>query len=200
MPNNLAKPIALRAIDLSKELGALLFGKFTLSSGLESTYYFDGRLLTLSPEGANLVANALLPLVRASGAEAVGGPTLGADPMVASVAMLSYMDGGEPISGFIVRKDSKEHGMGKIIEGPLPTKAKVAIVDDACSLGGSLLHATKAAEAAGCEVVLVAAILDRHQGGSKQFLEEGYNFQAILEADSEGNIVPTKAFEAKERN
>ena len=89
MPNNLAKPIALRAIDLSKELGALLFGKFTLSSGLESTYYFDGRLLTLSPEGANLVANALLPLVRASGAEAVGGPTLGADPMVASVAMLS---------------------------------------------------------------------------------------------------------------
>lgn len=195
MSDNTPKAIAFRAIELSKELGALLFGKFTLSSGLESSYYFDGRLLTLSPEGANLVAKALLPLVRASGAEAVGGPTLGADPIVASIAMLSYVDGGAPIPGFIVRKDSKEHGMGKIIEGPLPTNARVAIVDDACSLGGSLLHATRAAEASGCEVVLIAAILDRHQGGSEQFLEDGYNFQAILEADSEGNIVPAKAAE-----
>jgi orotate phosphoribosyltransferase len=186
--------LAQRTLELCKELGALSFGKFTLSSGLESTYYFDGRLLTLSPEGATVVAQALLPLVRASGAEAVGGPTLGADPMVASIAMLSHQDGGMPVPAFIVRKGSKDHGMGKLIEGPLPLKAKVAIVDDACSVGGSLLHAVRAAEDAGCEVVLVAAILDRHQGGSKQFLAEGYSFKAILEADEAGNIAPTAEF------
>jgi orotate phosphoribosyltransferase len=186
--------LAQRIFELCKQLGALSFGKFTLSSGLESSYYFDGRLLTLSPEGATVVAQSLLPLVRASGADAVGGPTLGADPMVASIALLSYQDNGVAIPAFIVRKGSKDHGMGKLIEGPLPPKAKVAIVDDACSVGGSLLHAVRAAEEAGCEVVLVAAILDRHQGGSKQFLTEGYNFTAILEADDDGNIAPTAKF------
>ena len=177
-------------LEAAEEQGALLFGEFTLSSGQKSTFYFDGRLLTLSPKGADLVARALLPMVRESGAEFVGGPTLGADPMVTAIAMLSHQDGGRAVPAFIVRKEGKEHGTGKIIEGPLTPGARVAIVDDACSMGGSLLHAVRAAEEAGCSVVLVAAILDRHQGGSDQFRREGYEFRALLEADAQGRIAP----------
>jgi len=135
---------AKRMLELSLELGALRFGTFTLSSGQTSTYYFDGRLLSLSPEGASLIARVLLPMVRESGAEAVGGPTLGADPMVAAIALLSYQDGGRPIPAFIVRKQTKEHGLEQLIEGPLPRRARVAIVDDACSTGESLRHAVRA--------------------------------------------------------
>ncbi len=182
--------LAHRVLELARELGALQFGEFTLSSGLSSSYYFDGRLLTLSPEGADLVARALLPLVRERGADAVGGPTLAADPMVGALAMLSHQDGGPPVPGFIVRKESKEHGTGKLIEGPLTPKAKVAIVDDTCSTGGSLFHAVGAAEAAGCTVVLVAVVLDRHQGGSERLIADGYRFHALLEADADGNITP----------
>ena len=188
----MSRPQAKRILGLAKELGALLFGEFTLSSGQTSSYYFDGRLLTLSPEGADLVARALLSIVRESGADAVGGPTLAADPIVASVAMLSHLDGGSPVPGFIVRKESKEHGTGRLIEGPLPPKAKVAIVDDTCSTGGSLVHAVRAAEQAGCTVVLVASVLDRHQGGSERLIAEGYTFRALLEADASGNIAPVE--------
>ena len=168
--------------------GALAFGDFVLASGQRSAYYFDGRMLTLSARGAEMVARALLPFVRASGAEAVGGPTLGADPIVTAVALLSAQDGGPPIDAFIVRKQEKDHGTGKTIEGPLASGAKVAIVDDACSTGGSLIYAVEAAETAGHEVALVACILDRGQGGGDYFRERGYPFTALLIADSAGNI------------
>lgn len=170
------------------QIGALAIGDFVLSSGQHSTYYFDGRLLTLSPHGAVLVAEALLPAVRASGADGVGGPTLGADPMVSAMAMLSAQDGGRTMPAFVVRKGEKDHGTGRLIEGPLADGVKVAIVDDTCSTGGSLFHAIEAAEAAGHEVVLVACILDRHQGGSEELLRRGYRFHTILEADTDGNI------------
>ena len=170
--------------------GALLYGDFTLTSGEKSTYYWDGRVLSLTPEGAALVAKALLPLVRASGATAVGGPAVGAVAMVAAIAMLSGQDGGEPVPGFFVRAGAREHGTGKLIEGPLAPASRVAIVDDACSTGGSLYHAIKAAEEAGHTVVLVATVLDRHQGGSDKLRADGYAFQALLESDAEGNVAP----------
>ncbi len=183
-----ATALADQVLEAAKARYALLFGEFKLSAGGTSKYYFDGRLLTLSPEGANLVARTLLPVIRASGADAVGGPTLGADPMVTAIAMLSGQDGGRPISGFIVRKEPKDHGMGRMIEGPLLPKSKVAIVDDACSTAASLYHAIHAAEAEGHEVVLVACILDRNQGGRERLLKDGYRFHAILEGDAEGNV------------
>jgi len=172
----------------AQEVGALMFGEFTLASGQRSSYYFDGRLLTLSPIGLRLVGEALLPVVRAAGAEAVGGPTLGADPMVSAVALLSAQDGGRLMPAFIVRKGEKGHGTGKLIEGPLPAGSRVVIVDDACSTGASLFHAIEAAEAAGHQVVLVASILDRHQGGSEELARRGYRFHTILESDAEGNV------------
>ena len=174
----------------AEELGALLFGEFALASGQTSSYYFDGRLLTLSPKGGNLAAQALLPAVREAGAEAVGGPAVGAVPLVAAVTMLSGQDGGAPVSGFFVRKEAKDHGAGKAIEGPLPPGARVAVVDDVCSTAGSLYMAIEAAEAAGHEVVLVACILDRGQGGADRLRADGYRFHAVLAADAEGRVSP----------
>ena len=176
---------------LAKEKGALTFGEFNLSAGGTSPYYFDGRIVTLDPKGAHHVASAFLPMLRECGAKAIAGPTLGADPIVAAVALMSYQDGGAEIPGLIVRKEAKEHGGMRSIEGPLANGAAVAVVDDACSTGGSLFHAIQAVEDAGCEVVKVLAIIDRHQGGSAELRRRGYDFYALLEADAEGNIRPT---------
>ena len=173
--------LKVRLLELALERGALKYGEFTLTSGQKSSYYFDGRLLSLDPEGAYLVSRCLLPLVWEAGAQAVGGPTLGADPMVAAIALTSHIE-GKPVPAFIVRKEAKGHGTGQRIEGPLTPGTRVAIVDDACTTGGSLLHAIQAAEAAGCQVVKVLAILDRHQGGSEELKRRGYDFTALLEA------------------
>ena len=140
---------AARLLELATQIGALTYGDYTLSWGGKSRFYFDGRLLTLEPEGAYIIGQVLLPYVTGAGATAVGGPTLGADPMVAAIAMTSHM-AGQHISGFIVRKETKGHGTGKLIEGPLTPGSRVAIVDDTCSTGGSLFQTIAAAEDAGC--------------------------------------------------
>ncbi|MQG32964.1 MAG: orotate phosphoribosyltransferase [SAR202 cluster bacterium] len=178
-----------RLLDLALERGAIKYGDFTLTSGKKSSYYFDGRLLSLDPEGSTLIAKALLPLIQQAGAEAIGGTTLGADPIVASVAVISHLDGGS-IPAFIVRKESKGHGMKQNIEGPLPPGSKVAIVDDVCTTGGSLFHAIEAAEEAGCTVVKVVSVLDRNEGGSEEMRKRGYDFAALLAATAEGKIEP----------
>ena len=188
--------MAARLLELAEERGAIRYGDFTLSSGRKSAYYFDGRLLSLDPEGAHLLGNALLRILSDAGVEAIGGPTLGADPIVAAVAMASWQSvsgsasGGHVLPAFIVRKEAKEHGTGQLIEGPLPTAGtSVAIVDDACTTGGSLFHAIDAAEAAGCQVGLVAAILDRNEGGSEAIRARGYRFAALLTAGADGRII-----------
>ena len=184
MPN-----IADRLLQLALDLGALRYGDYTLTSGKKSNYYFDGRLLSLHPEGAYLASQALLPLVRAAGAEAIGGPTLGADPIVAAVSLVSHLEeDGAPVPAFIVRKEAKEHGMGNAVEGHLAEGSRVAVVDDTCTTGGSLFQAIAAAEAAGCTVVKVLAILDRREGGSEEIRRRGYDFASLLVANSAGEI------------
>lgn len=178
-------------LELAKKKGALMFGEFKLSAGGTSSYYFDGRLITLDPEGANLICEAFMPVLVECGAEALAGPTLGADPIVSSVAALSYRE-GHPIPGLIVRKEAKSHGGKRSIEGPLVNGARVAVVDDTCSTGASLFLAIDAVEAAGCRVVKVLSILDRRQGGSDELRRRGYDFFTILEADAEGNVAPAK--------
>ena len=179
-----------RLLELALESGAIKYGDFTLSSGKKSSYYFDGRLLSLDPEGTHLISQALLPILQEAGAEAVGGTTLGADPIVAAVALASHLEGA-PVRAFIVRKESKEHGTRQNIEGPLSAGSKVAIVDDVCTTGGSLFHAIEAAEGAGCTVVKVLAVLDRQEGGSEEMRRRGYDFASLLEATPEGMIKPT---------
>ena len=184
--------MAERLLELAVERGAIRYGDFTLSSGRKSSYYFDGRLLSLDPEGVFLIGNALLSTIGGlddAGIAAIGGPTLGADPIVAAVAMASWQQGA-PLPAFIVRKEAKEYGTAQLIEGPLPPGANVAIVDDACTTGGSLFHAIDAAEAAGCTVGLVLAVLDRNEGGSDAIRQRGYRFAALLTAGEDGRIRP----------
>jgi orotate phosphoribosyltransferase len=176
-----------RLLELAVERGAIKYGQFTLASGRSSSYYFDGRLLSLDPEGARLIAEAMLPGFRQARVAAVGGLTLGADPIVASIALVSGQE-GEGIPGFIVRKEVKTHGMGQSTEGPLRPGSRVAIVDDVCTSGGSLFQAIEAAELAGCTVVKVAAVLDRNEGGSAELARRGYPFVALLRATPEGRV------------
>ena len=180
-----------KIMEVAERTEALRFGKFQLSSGETSAYYFDGRLITLDPEGAYYVAKALLPLLIECGAEAIAGPTLGADPIVSSVAVMSYTQ-GHPITGLIVRKQAKGHGGERTIEGPLKPGSRVAVVDDACTSGASLLHAIDAVEEAGCEVVRVLCILDRREGGSDKIRRRGHDFVALLEADQDGVVTPVQ--------
>jgi orotate phosphoribosyltransferase len=175
---------------LAKEKGALMFGEFKLSAGGVSSYYFDGRILTLDPEGAYHVSKAIIPILEECDAEAIAGPTLGADPIVSSVAAISYLE-GHPIPGLIVRKEAKQHGGRRAIEGPLTKGAKVAVVDDTCTSGASLFLAIDALEASGCEVVKVISILDRREGGSDEIRRRGYDFIALLEANEMGEITAT---------
>ena len=175
-------------LQLALDRGALQYGDFTLTSGRRSNFYFDGRLLSLDPEGAYLIGQALLPLLRGAGANAVGGPTLGADPIVTAVALASRQQ-GDPIPAFIVRKEGKTHGTQQTIEGPLARGSRVAIVDDTCTTGGSLFQAIAAAEEAGCTVVKVVALLDRGEGGAEEIGRRGYDFSALLVATQEGNVV-----------
>ena len=184
-----------RLLELALERSAIRYGDFTLSSGRKSTYYFDGRLLSLDPEGAHLIGKAMLPLLSDAGVAAIGGPTLGADPIVAAVAMASWQQ-GTPLPAFIVRKEAKGHGTAQLIEGPLPPAgASVAIVDDACTTGSSLFHAIDAAEAAGCTVGQVMAVLDRNEGGSATIRQRGYRFVSLLTAGADGRIRPSGAKE-----
>jgi orotate phosphoribosyltransferase len=176
-----------RLLALSLERGAIRYGDFTLSSGRKSAYYFDGRLLSLDPEGAHLLGRALLPMLVETGVAAIGGPTLGADPIVTAVAAASWQQ-GTPLPAFIVRKEAKEHGTSQLIEGPLAVGSRVAIVDDTCTTGGSLLQAIEAAEGAGCRVVKVLALLDRREGGGEELQRRGYDFTALLGANSAGMI------------
>lgn len=178
------------------EQHALKYGNFTLSSGRPSKYYFDGRRVTLSPRGAYLVGKAFVDMVRESGAEAIGGLTLGADPVVTAIAIASGTDGGREIPAFIVRKEAKEHGTGgQIVAGYaadggeliVPGRA-VALVDDAVTTAGSILQAADAVEAAGCRVVLALTIVDRQEGGSEALTGRGFPFRALFRADSEGKL------------
>lgn len=176
-------------IEVAEKQGAISYGEFTLSSGGKSSYYFDGRLLSLDPEGADALGKALVPILVDAGVSAVGGPTLGADPIVTAVAIASWQR-GTPLPAFIVRKETKEHGTVRLIEGHIPQNETVAIVDDTCTTGASLLHAINAAKAAGCEVGLVLAVLDREEGGSEDIQRAGYRFEALLKAGPDGKIHP----------
>ena len=147
---------------------SLMFGDFTLASGKRSRFYFDSKKTTLRPEGAYLVAAEMLHLLSEEGIDAVaiGGLTLGADPIVCPIAALSHGTDA-PLRAFIVRKEAKGHGTTRQIEGDLEPNSRVVVVDDVVTTGGSTLKAIEAAQDAGHEVVAVLCIVDREQGGAQ---------------------------------
>ncbi len=186
------KALARRTLERAQELDALRFGDFTLTSGAKSSYYFDGRILTLDPEGADLVSEAFLAMAVAAGATGVGGPTVAAVPIAGALALRSRQ-AGTPMDGYFVRDAVKEHGARKQVEGAIKPGAKVVVFDDTVSTGGSLLVAMDAIQDFGCEVVAVLCVLDRHQGGSDEVRRRGVPFRAMLEADAEGNVAISDA-------
>jgi orotate phosphoribosyltransferase len=146
---------------------SLMFGDFTLASGKKSTFYFDSKRTTLLSDGAWLTAREILRVVREHRiqADAIGGLTLGADPIVCPVAALSHVEGPK-LRAFIVRKEAKEHGTGRQIEGNLPKGSRVIIVDDVVTTAGSTIKAIEAAEAEGHTVAAVICLVDREEGGA----------------------------------
>jgi orotate phosphoribosyltransferase len=141
----------------------------------------------LWPKGAYFIGKKIFDILKGTGVEVVGGMTMGADPMVTAVSVVSYLE-GKPIPAFIVRAEVKGHGTQKGIEGPQKKGSRVAIVDDVITTGGSVLRAIEAVEAEGCKVVTVVVLLDRHQGGSDEIRRRGYDFQALLSADASGEV------------
>jgi orotate phosphoribosyltransferase len=160
---------------------ALRLGSFTLASGRTSHYYIDGRRLSLSAEGAALIGNGVLSLLTEyPEVTAVGGLTLGADPIVGATLALAPLHGRAALRGFLVRKQVKTHGTGNLVEGPLDPGAIVAIVDDVATTGGSSLQAVDAALALGCKVAVVIAVLDRLEGAGAAFAARGLVFRPLL--------------------
>ena len=169
-----------RLVELLKR-DALRTGTFTLASGRTSHYYVDGRKVTLSAEGAALIGlGVLTQLSDLPAVSAVGGLTMGADPIVGATLALAREAGLGHLRGFLVRKETKTHGTGNLIEGPLEPGSKVAIVDDVATTGGSSLQAAMAVEAFGCKVALVIVVLDRLEGAAAAFAERGFPFHPLL--------------------
>lgn len=148
-------------------------GEFTLSSGIKSDYYVDCRTTTLHAKGAELTGRVFLELFQQQGwkPQAIGGLTLGADPIVVAAAVISAQ-ARTPIHGFLVRKAEKAHGMGRRIEGFQEKGAPVVIVDDVCTTGGSTIQAIEAAREFGFKVIGVACLVEREEAGGRPAVEK----------------------------
>ncbi|MDP2927413.1 MAG: orotate phosphoribosyltransferase [Candidatus Omnitrophota bacterium] len=159
---------------------ALKRGKFLLSSGKESNYYLDGRVITLSPQGAYLVASIILDMLKGEILDAIGGPTLGADPIVGALAALSYIN-RQPIKTFIVRKQAKEHGTLQRVEGPaLKNGDRVILVDDVATSGKAILEAKQALDKIGVIAEKAIVIVDRNQGAADNLAKVGVKLVSIF--------------------
>lgn len=169
-------------VKLIKEKSLITNVSRVLTSGRTSNYYIDAKMTTLDPLGASLTARLILDELRAFEVDAIGGYTLGADPIVAAVAVLSA-DTERPLSAFIVRKEPKKHGERKMIEGSFEKGWKVAVVDDVVTSGGSTLKACQAVEEEGGKVVVTLAVVDRLEGGREILEGKGYRFIPLLTRD-----------------
>ncbi|MGZ4844578.1 MAG: orotate phosphoribosyltransferase [Candidatus Angelobacter sp.] len=148
-------------------------GEFTLSSGGKSDYYIDCRTTTLHAHGAELTGRVFLELIQQQGwkPQAVGGLTMGADPIVVATSVISSQ-AGAPIHGFLVRKAEKAHGMGRRVEGFQEKGARVVIVDDVCTTGSSTIQAIEAAREFGFNVAGVACLVERLEAGGRPAVEK----------------------------
>jgi orotate phosphoribosyltransferase len=158
---------------------ALRYGDFVLRSGARSNFYLDCRQVTLDPEGAYLVASLILARLASVRAHAVGGPALAAVPMVGAICALSFVQ-GTPLVGFVVRKEAKDHGTGKLVEGPLMPGASVVLVEDTLTTGGELIRSAEAVRSLGCLVTGAYCIVDRGAGALDALHEHGIPAQALF--------------------
>jgi len=154
---------------------SLTRGDFVLSSGVRSDYYIDGRLTTMSGEGQAVLGEVGLDMLDAAGwaPAAVGGLTLGADPVACAIAHAATVR-GRRLDAFTVRKQAKEHGAGRLVEGPVGPGQDVVVVEDVLSTGGSALRAVDALQDLGARVLGVLVLVDREMGGREAIAERGY--------------------------
>ncbi|MEY4981321.1 MAG: hypothetical protein RL174_659 [Actinomycetota bacterium] len=179
--NSPSKP---RLVELIKEL-AVVHGRVTLSSGIEADYYVDLRRATLHHEAAPLIGQVLLDMLDDAGItefDAVGGLTMGADP-VATAILHQAAARGRAIDAFVVRKAAKAHGMGRLVEGPDVKGKKVIVVEDTSTTGGSPLTAAKALVEAGAIVVAVATVVDRDTGADKVIGDASFRYLSAVSLD-----------------
>jgi len=158
-------------------------GTFTLASGRQSDLYIDARLTTMSPDGLATIGPLALERLRARGwtPDAVGGLTLGADPVSYAIAHASAL-ANTPIRAFTVRKEAKTHGTGKVIEGPFQSGDLVVVIEDVITTGGSALKAAEAIRAAGGVIVGVLAVVDREEGGREALEAVGLAVESLAGA------------------
>jgi orotate phosphoribosyltransferase len=163
-------------------------GNFTLASGRQSTLYIDARLTTMTPDGQQLIGRLGLQLVRDAGwrCDAVGGLTLGADPIAYAICHASAAS-AKPVRSFTVRKEPKAHGTGKQIEGPVATGDHVVVVEDVITTGGSAAKAIEAIRREGMTPVAVLALVDREEGGREHLETLGLPVRSLVTASQ---IVP----------
>lgn len=154
-------------------------GDFLLSSGLRSSYYVNKTQVTLNPQGALAIGRVLFPLLPID-TEAVGGLTLGADPIVTAVSIVSVYE-NRPIPALIIRKEAKGYGTRAYIEGPsLPEGAKVVVLEDVVTTGQSALKAVERLKEAGYTVNQVIALVNRQQGGAELYQSAGLKFETLF--------------------
>ena len=162
----------IRAIVVTREV--------KLSSGAISDFYIDLRRLTLDPRGSFLIANLISDKLKTTEFDAIGGLTIGADPIVGAICYHASLT-GSGITGFLVRKEWKAHGMKRRIEGPdLKKGAKVILVDDVVTSGGSTLEAYNAVMKAGNDTIKAIAIVDREEGAREMIQSLGIGFEALI--------------------
>ena len=154
-------------------------GDFVLSSGARSTYYINGKQVTLHPQGALAIGRLLFSMLP-SDTQAVAGLTLGADPIVSAVSVVSTLE-NRPIPALIVRKEAKGHGTQAYIEGPaLPPGTPVVVLEDVVTTGRSAWQAVERLRQAGYTVDTILALVDRQQGGGEFYQAQGLNFEALF--------------------
>ncbi len=155
---------------------------FTLASGKKSNFYFDCKPTTLSPEGMHLIGNLLWRIIKQwkiSRIHAVGGLTLGADPVATAIAYTSYTN-GKPLEAFVVRKEPKKHGTMQWIEGNVKKGQSVLIVEDVITTGSSMIEAIRRARECGLKVIGALVLIDRQEGGREAVEAMGVPFKALL--------------------
>jgi orotate phosphoribosyltransferase len=157
---------------------ALAFGDFTLASGKKASFYLDCRKVTLDSRGAQLIGEGMLELLGPALPQLVGGMAIGADPITAAILAMAGVRGLE-LRGVMVRKEPKQHGTGKFVEGPFEAGEEVVIVEDVVTTGGSSLLAIDRCEAVGLKVRRVLAIVDRLEGGREAFSSKGYDLTSL---------------------
>jgi orotate phosphoribosyltransferase len=157
---------------------AVSFGSFKLASGKESAYYINSKKALFHSECVALLGEALWDLTRDLDIQAIGGPEVGAIPM-ATAAVLSYHAHGRTLEGFFIRKQAKGHGSQERVEGVLPPGARVAVVDDVLTTGGSVLQALAEVEKAGATVAGVVCIVDRLEG-ARELLAPRYTYRPLF--------------------